>query len=165
MNFYRVKRVEGVAIMSWFKNSPAHSLITISSMLLKGLLSTTKSRKVCNAGVCGGCCWKRQKALKRNLKTAPGVWVTKGLQITQALKMDYKYTYKGSLNVNRNQACAVQLFAHQHLLKPTLVDLILENRFDWTLIKLTKEYNFCLLWGVCCALTGRIALNQLCGKL
>ena len=64
MYFYHVKGVEGVAFMSWFKNFPTHSLIFISSMLLKVLSSTIKSRKVRNAGVCAGCCWKRQKALK-----------------------------------------------------------------------------------------------------
>ena len=57
--FHRDKGVGGVDFMNWYKHFPTHSLSLTSSMLLKGLISIIKSRKVCNAsnaGVDGGLC-------------------------------------------------------------------------------------------------------------
>ena len=54
--FYHDRGVERVAFIGLFEKFCTHSLILTSSMLLKGLISTIKSRKVCNSGAGGGLC-------------------------------------------------------------------------------------------------------------
>ena len=63
-----IKVLKGFAFASLFQNIPIHSLIFLSSMLLKGLISTITHRNVCNTGAVGGECLKRQKALEGLLK-------------------------------------------------------------------------------------------------
>ena len=64
--FIVIKELKGLLLLvgTWFKSFPTHSLILTSSMLLKGSLSTIKSRKVCNVGAGGGVCCIRQNAFK-----------------------------------------------------------------------------------------------------
>ena len=68
MYFYRDEGVEGVAFMTWFKTFPTHSLILTISMLLKRLISTIKSRNVCNVGVGGRVYTKKTKSVGRASK-------------------------------------------------------------------------------------------------
>ena len=54
--------------MKLLLNFPTHSLILSSSMLLKGLISTTKRRDVCNKGGDRGPILKIQSVLEGFLK-------------------------------------------------------------------------------------------------
>ena len=68
MYFYRDQGVEGVNIYMFVLQYSLHSLISSSSMLLKGLFLSITSRNFCNTGAGGVFAKKGKKPSKGLLK-------------------------------------------------------------------------------------------------